>query len=115
MCYRYAFEAVDKTMRDILRFSNEDATNRPFGGKVVVLGGDFRQILPVMAKGTRQDIIHAAINSSPLWRHCKVLRLTRNIRLKGGISDSEIEDLRNFSEWMLGIGEGLSGRRLTVK
>jgi ATP-dependent DNA helicase PIF1 len=25
----------------------------PFGGKVVVLGGDFRQILPVIPKGSR--------------------------------------------------------------
>ncbi|XP_019157246.1 PREDICTED: uncharacterized protein LOC109153829 [Ipomoea nil] len=31
-----------------------------FGGKTVVLGGDFRQILPVIPKGTRQDIVGAS-------------------------------------------------------
>jgi ATP-dependent DNA helicase PIF1 len=42
------------------------------GGKIVVFGGDFRQILPVVPKGSRVDIVHATINSSFLWRNCKV-------------------------------------------
>jgi hypothetical protein len=33
----------------------------PFGGKVVVLGGDLRQILPVIEGGSRPQIIDAAI------------------------------------------------------
>jgi len=28
-----------------------------FGGKVVVFGGDFRQILPVIPKGIRQEVV----------------------------------------------------------
>jgi ATP-dependent DNA helicase PIF1 len=40
--------------------------NIPFGGKVVVLGGDFRQILPVIPKGTRQEVVNSTINSSHL-------------------------------------------------
>jgi ATP-dependent DNA helicase PIF1 len=50
MCHRHAFEALDKSMWYILRFSNEERANLPFGGKVVVLGGDFCQILPVVPK-----------------------------------------------------------------
>ncbi|KAL8142758.1 hypothetical protein V2J09_015790 [Rumex salicifolius] len=46
----YCFEAVDKTLRDILCAKNPHASKHPFGGKVVVFGGDFRQILPVITK-----------------------------------------------------------------
>ena len=42
MTQKYYFEALDRTMRGILRFSNPLSMDQPFGGKVVVLGGDFR-------------------------------------------------------------------------
>ncbi|XP_074301448.1 uncharacterized protein LOC141632834 [Silene latifolia] len=73
MINRYCFEALDRSMRDIMRTSSEGDPEKPFGGKVVVFGGDFRQILPVIPKGSRQDIVGAAISSSPLWRYCKVI------------------------------------------
>ncbi|XP_031108559.1 ATP-dependent DNA helicase PIF1-like [Ipomoea triloba] len=60
MMHKHCFEALDKTMRDILRFSDSLSSNKTFGGKTVVLGGDFRQILPVIPKGTRQDIVQAS-------------------------------------------------------
>ncbi|XP_047267387.1 uncharacterized protein LOC124897838 [Capsicum annuum] len=50
MMHRYCFEALDKTLRDILRFEDISNLDRPFGGKTGVLGGDFRQILPVITK-----------------------------------------------------------------
>ncbi|XP_070049601.1 uncharacterized protein [Nicotiana tomentosiformis] len=50
MMHRYCFEALDRTLRDILRFKDASNLERPFGGKTVVLGGDFRQILPVIPK-----------------------------------------------------------------
>lgn len=51
MMHKHCFEAVDRTFRDILRFQPNGNRGLPFGGKVVVLGGDFRQILPVIPKG----------------------------------------------------------------
>ena len=42
---RRCFEALDRTLRDIL--SNQE---KPFGGKTIMLGGDFRQTLPVKKK-----------------------------------------------------------------
>jgi len=77
MMHRYCFEVVDRSFRDILK--SVDKRNRyiPFGGKVVVFGGDFRQILPVIPKGTRQEVVHATLNSSYLWQHCQVLTLTK--------------------------------------
>jgi ATP-dependent DNA helicase PIF1 len=49
----YDFEAVDRTLMDVLQDHNNRRLDIPFGGKVVVLDGDFRQILPVIPKGTR--------------------------------------------------------------
>jgi len=63
MLHRHCFEAVDHNFRDILRPDNGDHTYIPFGGKVIVFGGDFRQILSVIPKGTRQEVAHASINS----------------------------------------------------
>jgi hypothetical protein len=43
MTHKIAFEALDRTLRDLLSLSLSSANNRlPFGGKVVVLGGDLR-------------------------------------------------------------------------
>ena len=42
MAHRFLLEALDRTLRDVTQ------TDRPFGGKVIVLGGDFRQTLPVV-------------------------------------------------------------------
>jgi len=54
MTYKFCFEALDRTLKDIMK---DDITcNSAFGGKVVIFGGDFRQILPVIPRGTRSDI-----------------------------------------------------------
>ncbi|KAF3676621.1 hypothetical protein FXO37_05220 [Capsicum annuum] len=41
MMHRYCFEALDKTLRDTLRFEDASNLDRPFGEKTIVLGGDF--------------------------------------------------------------------------
>jgi len=66
MMHRWCFEAVDQSMRDIM--SKNDPLNefRPFGGMTIVLGGDFMQILHVVRKRSRQDIVDASINSSKI-------------------------------------------------
>ncbi|XP_058784626.1 uncharacterized protein LOC131659455 [Vicia villosa] len=104
MMHKHCFEAVDRTFQDIMQNKNI-----PFGGKVVVLGGDFRQILPVIPKGTRHEVVHSTINSSHLWSYCEVLTLTTNMRLLTGGIDADIEERKSFSEWILGIGDGSIG------
>ncbi|XP_022019171.1 ATP-dependent DNA helicase PIF1-like [Helianthus annuus] len=84
MTHRHCFEALDRTLRDILRFKDASNEDRLFGGMVVVFGGDFRQILPVIPKGSRHDIVNASLNSSHLWNHCQVLKLHVNMRLQIG-------------------------------
>ena len=67
MAHKFCFEALDRTLKDILREHNK--SDFVFGGKVIVFEGDFRQI------------VHATINSSYLWEHCQILNLTKNMRL----------------------------------
>lgn len=100
MAHKFCFEALDRTLRDIL--SNDQI----FGGKVIVFGGDFRQILPVIPRGNRSDIVHASINSSYIWDSCEVLTLTKNMRLQQNPMSPNSQELKDFSEWLLKVGEG---------
>ncbi|KAL6530588.1 hypothetical protein OROMI_028477 [Orobanche minor] len=109
MMHRHCFEALDTSLKDIMKNIDPANQTKPFGGKIVVFGGDFRQILPVIPKARRPEIVGAAINSSPLWKHCKVLRLTKNMRLQNTSSLQEMEDLQKFSEWIANIGDGTIG------
>jgi hypothetical protein len=61
MTNRHAFEAVDRTLKDIMKAVDPLLEEKPFGGKVIVFGGDFRQILPVIVRGSREDIIGACL------------------------------------------------------
>ncbi|KAL4626606.1 hypothetical protein ACB092_05G109200 [Castanea dentata] len=108
MAHRNFLEALDRSLRDILRFQNPDCANKPFGGKVVVLGGDFQQILQVVKKGRREDIVHFAINKSYLWKECQVFKLHTNMRLlQNRLSNSEYATMMNFSKWILKIGNDI--------
>ncbi|XP_024962366.1 uncharacterized protein LOC112524912 [Cynara cardunculus var. scolymus] len=51
MAHIYCFEALDKSLHNILSTRYEDSKSRPFGGLTVVCGGDFRQILLVIPRG----------------------------------------------------------------
>lgn len=81
---RYAFECLDRSLHDIMKSVNSSFLNKPFGGISILLGGDFRQILPVISKGSRSDIVNASISRSPLWSHCQIFNLTKNMRLHEG-------------------------------
>ncbi|KAL3646403.1 hypothetical protein CASFOL_011583 [Castilleja foliolosa] len=109
MMHKYCFEAVNNSLQDIMEDIDPTNKSKPFGGKTVVFGGDFRQILPVVPKGSRQDIVNATINSSFLWRYCNVLRLTKNMRLQGLDDRDERAKLKVFSEWIANIGDGNIG------
>jgi len=53
---------VDPALKDML-----------FGGRVVVMGGDFRQILHVVPRGKKGQIADASLKrSAVLWHRVKV-------------------------------------------
>ena len=96
MTNKKCFEAVDNTLRDIRN------CDKPMGGITTVLSGDFRQILPVIPRGTRADDINACLKSSYLWPYIHVLQLTTNMRL----TSSADSDLMSFASSILSIGDG---------
>ncbi|XP_020192201.1 uncharacterized protein [Aegilops tauschii subsp. strangulata] len=92
MTKRQTVEALDKSMRDIM-----DRPDLPFGGKTIVFGGDFRQVLPVVQKGTRAQIVDASLRGSELWNCMRQLKLVRNMRAQNDPW---------FAEYLLRIGNG---------
>lgn len=91
MMSRHCFESLDRSLSDIIK----TGYGKPFGGKVVVFGGDFRQVLPVINGGSRAQIVMESLNASYLWEHCKVLKLTKNMRLLSGkLSPEEAKDIK---------------------
>ncbi|KAL8105984.1 hypothetical protein AgCh_029703 [Apium graveolens] len=103
---RYAFEAVDRALRDIMGYVSSENRQKPFGGITVVFGGDFRQILPVVEKGNRQDIVSICINRSYIWDEIMLFTLKQNMRLHRGNSDAINNAIDEFSKWVLDIGDG---------
>ncbi|XP_019178141.1 PREDICTED: uncharacterized protein LOC109173359 [Ipomoea nil] len=89
---------------------NEDSTcNISHGSPLAELIAQSKQILPVILKGTRQDIVRASISSSYLWKSCKVFRLTKNLRLRSVQSQIEGKEIEEFAKWIANIGDGTVG------
>ncbi|GKC63623.1 ATP-dependent DNA helicase PIF1-like protein, partial [Tanacetum coccineum] len=107
--HKHCFEALDRSLRDVLRKSKHDTMDTPFGNMTVVFGGDFRQVLPVISKGSRQYIVGASLKQSYLWDHCKVLRLTANMRLTIGCRPEDDNEIKDFAEWILKLGDNNLG------
>ncbi|GBO16137.1 hypothetical protein AVEN_244693-1 [Araneus ventricosus] len=100
MTYVHAFIAVDKLLQDLPNCS------LAFGGKVILLGGDFRQVLPVVLKGSRSLTLASCLKKHNLWSKFIKLNLIKNMRA--------LETERKFSNWLLEIGEGKSGDMLIL-
>uniref|UniRef100_A0A8R1HK93 ATP-dependent DNA helicase n=1 Tax=Caenorhabditis japonica TaxID=281687 RepID=A0A8R1HK93_CAEJA len=91
MISKTALETADFVLRDLT-----DSPS-PFGGKRIVLGGDFRQILPVIRHGTKTDPINNCIKNSYLWNQFQKFSLLDNMRfINGDASPKNIDgDLLN--------------------
>jgi len=107
MSHRNCFEALDRSFRDVLSANDPALAKVPFGGKIIVLGGDLRQILPVIEGGSRAQILAAAITNSPLWNIVEVLHLNINMRLTAHTDDPVLQsEVADFAEWVLSLGDG---------
>lgn len=95
MIHKHVLECLHKTLCDL--------TGSPlqFGGKVILLGGDFRQVLPVIRHATHAEIIDSNIQNSFLWKHFSIYHLTVNMRVQ---STSPITS--KFEDFLLDIGIG---------
>ncbi|MCH83312.1 ATP-dependent DNA helicase PIF1 [Trifolium medium] len=110
MIHRWGIEAFERTLRDIMNEVVDGASNKPFEGKTIVFGGDFRQILPVIPRGSRAEVVHACINSSLLWCRCRVLSLTQNMCLQLSYDTIENNLINDFAKWILNVGDGKLGQ-----
>ena len=87
-----ALKAIDAMLQDIT------GVQVPFGGKVFLMGGDFRQVLPVVPRAPRTVIIENCIKRSPLWPLFKIFKLTKNMRAD--------QDQQDYAKWLLQVGNG---------
>jgi hypothetical protein len=107
MTNKQCFEALDRSLKDIKSEKEPKLLDVPFGGNVVVLGGDPKQILPVIENATKAQIINASIFRSYLWKYTKKIYLHENMRLKKfDANTSEYKQLNEFTQWILSIGNG---------
>jgi hypothetical protein len=93
-----ALDCVDRLLRDLT------GDPRPFGGKVLVLGGDFRQLLPVVPGANEPELIantilhHYSVQEGYMCR----FSLTSNMRLRHGSGGEDI----SHRDWLLQLGSG---------
>ncbi|KAL4371456.1 hypothetical protein AHAS_Ahas06G0167600 [Arachis hypogaea] len=115
MTNKLAFKALDRSFRDIMTLISVSYKDLPFGGKIIVLGGDFQQVLLAIPKASHAEIVLASINSSILWKHFEVLTLTKDMRLESVTNQSNLKELKRFFDWILQIGEGRIGTIINEK
>ncbi|CAF1074549.1 unnamed protein product, partial [Brachionus calyciflorus] len=95
MMSKYIFECVDRLFKDIMKSS------LLFGGKKVLFGGDFRQILPVVINGGKLEILSVSLKKSYIWPFVKSLKLTQNMRVNKSNGNE------NYAKYLLKLGEEL--------
>eukprot|EP00899_Mesostigma_viride_P008532 jgi/Mesvir1/17680/Mv10236-RA.2 len=69
--------SMDRLLRDLMGKRDE-----PFGGKLVVFAGDFRQVAPVVEGAGPSATLDASVTNSSLWPGVTRLSLTTNHRSK---------------------------------
>jgi hypothetical protein len=70
-----------------------------FGGKLFIMGGDFRQTLPIQKHATKAQQIDLSIKRSKYWQNLTKFKLTKNMRA--------LDTEKVFAEWILNIGNGI--------
>lgn len=106
MLHRLNYECLDRSLQDIC------SSNEPFGGKIVLACGDFRQLLPIVQSGNRARIVNSTLKKSKLWNdEVTILRLTKNMRVLKLVSEQPRDkdfqsELQAHEQWLLDLGEG---------
>ena len=80
MMHKFNFEALDRCLKDIMRHKPDG--RMPFGGKVIMFCGDFRQIPTIIPRGSRAAIVDASLKRSYLWPLLRKMQLTINMRVR---------------------------------
>ncbi|CAI0422145.1 unnamed protein product, partial [Linum tenue] len=80
----------------------------------VLLGGDFRQTLPIVADAGREESVDASLTRSYLWPLCTVLHLTQNMRVTSDAANQRrIFGGQTFAEWTLSVATDAPIEKMT--
>ena len=87
MLHRDALNYIDRVYKDLAL--TKEKRELPFGGKTILLGGDWKQLTTVIPGSTSIEQIQASIKSDPLFRHFETLKFvcllfTKNYILSPG-------------------------------
>ena len=99
-------DVIDRYLRVLM------ICDTPFGGKLIMLLHDFRQILPVIPNGSRAAVVSASVKNSDMWKCFTKMSLDENMRVsilkESGNKEStnQIEKLNNHALWLLQVGNG---------
>ena len=94
MGHKHIFAALDRSLRDVR------GVDKLFGGMTVLFSTDWRQVLPVVVKGGRGQIVDACLKSSYIWDNVEIFRLTVNMRVLLNGADTE------FADYLIDCGDG---------
>jgi ATP-dependent exoDNAse (exonuclease V) alpha subunit len=86
--------------------------------QVIVLAGDFRQILPVVRRGSRAQIVDAALKRCDLWGSLHKMSLLENqrvARLRLGAMAAAADELARWAEYLLKVGDGSLGDEIELE
>lgn len=79
-----AVDCIDRFLKDIMKCLDPVYGEMHMGGKVVLFGGDFRQVLPVVPLSGRIQIIESCIQKSRVWKYITLIHLKKNMRTNDG-------------------------------
>ena len=101
-----ALDLIDRYLRVLM------GNDIQFGGKLILLMHDFRQILPVVPGGNRAAVVSASVKSSENWDNFSTESLTDNMRVKEALlnkethSETQVNKLSDYADWLLDVGVG---------
>ena len=109
MSSKHVLHAVNRCLQDIMGNPVDSAGNKlPFGGKLVVLGGDLRQTVGVVEGGNRAMEVENSITRSPLWDFITPLKLETNMRVKLNQNPQNRAKLQAWGQFLLQVGDGFN-------
>ena len=92
MAPKDALVAIDRLLKDLTK------STKPFAGKIIILGGDWRQGLPITFHSNKFMQLQNCLKNASLWPTVKQFTLEKNMRTN--------PDEQEFAEWLLKLGNG---------
>jgi hypothetical protein len=96
-------QAINRLLTQLMK------CDKPFGGKLMILAGDFRQVTPILPQADKAKIISQCIKHDiTLWHNFHIFKLRTNqrvMRITANLPEAEIHKCVDFANWLLQIGD----------